>query len=818
MKFPLLFSLMVCHCRQSFFAVSAGLLAMAFSTPVLAVAADKPVPGAHDGGKSKKPAKLTSAEKFLREAQMKLENFTFTHADIAAAGRFGNQAKSPAERLPFDLLIARYHREYENRPDRAAAAVLPHLFGKSMVADWEKATAKLRRDYDPNKSAKMDKKGKDKDVDADDKRQTVVAFAAPLAPLPPAGDWQLTADNVAAAVEMAACLAAAGQMAEGLSVIDRVGADFADANRVRAAETAGDLNLKAGACARAVDFYEYGIKYLNNALGTENAEKRQDDGTYAREFSEYEKALRARLERKRDDARRRMEADQYGPDWALYRDATREEWERHNHAVAYLLYQKIVKDYPDTVYAEAARCYGVKCLLALSAVNGRAPGRNANRKGAQDPASQLVRLPPTPAETLAATIQNRERVLARAEKMLAAANRAKVAKPLLKRLKDATEKAERRIKELKAVPIGEKAFKQAERDAGAFMAANQYGLYRGEMLLAFADYWLEQQLELGKAKTSYQSAARWLDDVRAADKALNDYTVPERAGEVAMPPANERYKDEWGNVVLTEVKSGLVFNRQTTPWYWASKRKWAALKLAFIAYVEKDYPEAEKQISMLPELDEFIKDAGPASVYGRMLWNLRHNKGCIVATPEEMRCINGEKKRLMVFLADMDYENEMPQKAQERYLALLNGKCGQLSKNEKAYMISSIFGCMCWTEEDEVAYIEKHFEEVKGTVSEPLIMFGYANRLVSTNSPPTKEQGLRAIEAYRNVVERFPDSKYAEDSLFYIADQYHTFGEDDKAEVVCHKYLKKYPDDAKAGWRKAVAEILREIRETKGDN
>ncbi|MBP5234284.1 MAG: hypothetical protein J6333_12885, partial [Planctomycetes bacterium] len=319
-------------------------------------------------GEKARPAQPSPGEKFVAEATVKLENFTFGAADLAAAARYAKQAKTPAQRLPFALLAARYHREYENRPDRAAAEVLPHLFNKNVVADWEKATARLRQGAKPVKPATTGKQGADGD-DGDagaDAAAPATAALAPLAPLPPAGEWKLTADNAAAAVEVAGCLAAAGQMQEALAIIERVGADFTGGNRVAAAETAGDLNFRNAAYSRAVEFYDFAIGYLDHAMGTEKPDSRSDEGAYAREFSEYENALRARLARKRGDAQRQLEAEQYGSDWVAYRDATREDWERHDPASAYLEYQKIVKEWPDTVYAEAARCYAIKCLLALA--------------------------------------------------------------------------------------------------------------------------------------------------------------------------------------------------------------------------------------------------------------------------------------------------------------------------------------------------------------------------------------------------------------------------------------------------------------------
>ncbi|MBP5232021.1 MAG: hypothetical protein J6333_01290, partial [Planctomycetes bacterium] len=196
------------------------LAVLAALAPAPARAAEKPAakdkgaaadkPGDKSADKAGKARKVTPGEKFLREAEGKLDGFTFGAADLAAAGRYGKQAKTPAERLPFDLVAARYQREYQNRPDRAAREVLPHLFAKDLVAAWEKETAKLRHAA-PKAAPAKDGKAKTgaKEAQGGEGEGAANAAVAPLAPLPPAGEWNLTPENAPAAVEAAACLAAA---------------------------------------------------------------------------------------------------------------------------------------------------------------------------------------------------------------------------------------------------------------------------------------------------------------------------------------------------------------------------------------------------------------------------------------------------------------------------------------------------------------------------------------------------------------------------------------------------------------------------------
>ena len=56
-------------------------------------------------------------------------------------------------------------------------------------------------------------------------------------------------------------------------------------NRI-AAELAGDPNVRNATYSRAIEFYKYGIDFLNHSLGTEKQDARNDDGSYAKEYSD----------------------------------------------------------------------------------------------------------------------------------------------------------------------------------------------------------------------------------------------------------------------------------------------------------------------------------------------------------------------------------------------------------------------------------------------------------------------------------------------------------------------------------------------------
>ncbi|MBP5233174.1 MAG: hypothetical protein J6333_07170, partial [Planctomycetes bacterium] len=390
-------------------------------------------------------------------------------------------------------------------------------------------------------------------------------------------EWNVTADNVGAAVEMAACLVAAGKAPEALAALAKIGTNFADASRVRAVELAGDLYMRTAAYGDAVTAYGYGVQYVDAALGREVG--RDEAGNYARELSEADKALRERLQRKLWQAEARRDAERYGPDWRLYKEATAAEWQERDYAKAYVRYQKLIADHPETVYAEAARCYRLKALFQLAAVSDKDAARAA---------------------------AGREWALKQAQKLAQAAQRAKVARPVLRALQKRLDEAKAELQELRSVPHGEKAEKLAFKELEKFLKDNELGLYRGEALLAAGDYLLETRLTVEGAGRHYERALAWLDKAEGADAALKDFALPGRSAAVARPPAAERKIVRFGdyeNNVKETVAPGAVVNRLTAPWYAPKLRRDALIHLGLLAYAQGKYEAAAATWDKIAGLD-----------------------------------------------------------------------------------------------------------------------------------------------------------------------------------------------------------------------
>ncbi|MDR2440204.1 MAG: hypothetical protein LBE12_12670 [Planctomycetaceae bacterium] len=212
----------------------------------------------------------------------------------------------------------------------------------------------------------------------------------------------------------------------------------------------------------------------------------------------------------------------------------------------------------------------------------------------------------------------------------------------------------------------------------------------------------------------------------------------------------ERYKDRWTNIKLSQPKPGQFFNRRSCSWYWNSKRKDVTLLQGLIAFAKEDYETAEKHWNLLAELDkEFYaqqKESGWENVttLARLTWNLRNQKGSLYATPEEMASFKDPKRRMAILIADLYYESEQHQKALSIYQRLENRELGTPSKNELAYVMFATFACLCWMPSiDEITYIESRAKNFNGTPSESRVIMGYANRICVENDSKRLLKGLQ---------------------------------------------------------------------------
>jgi len=136
-----------------------------------------------------------------------------------------------------------------------------------------------------------------------------------------------------------------------------------------------------------------------------------------------------------------------------------------------MAYLALEDKFPKTVYSEAGQAYRVKCLLALTE-----PGNAKKAEEARVAAEKEVK-------NLQAAFSLARALLARKDK------------EELKSMEAEISAAEARLARMKSVPLGDKALAEAEKQAREFLAASEFGLYRGEVLVDLAEYALDRKLD-----------------------------------------------------------------------------------------------------------------------------------------------------------------------------------------------------------------------------------------------------------------------------------------------------------------------------------
>lgn len=725
-------------------------------------------------GKSGKNAKIAEAERVLGAGAAKLADYTFGKAELSACEKVFRELpeKSPLRARALAVL-ATYHREYGDNPDKALAFLAPYFLGEKEAGEWKRAV---------------------KAADGDGRRLTPG--------FPPAASWRLetpggTAPDlaVAAAVEAVFVLAEAGDTAGATAAVGRIGTEISGEPRVRMAECGGDLFMRTKDFARALEFYRFGVSYLNDALGRAVADDAAD-GRYRKEFDAHEKRLRARLERKLREAERAQAADRYGPDFVLYRDAETARRVNGNPAEAYLLYRDLIAQYPETVYAEAARAYAVAALWDL----GLHP------------------------EKAAAKLAETQKGLAGLKKLGEAAARAKAGKPVRERLAARIADAEKSALRVREIPAGEKAEAAAVKAAEEFCAAVPLGLYRGEVLLTVAERYLDDKLDPENGEKWLARAGEWLEKVKEADEKLAALEVPARAAGVAAAPAASFRKDEWGNILPAAVAPGQVVNRRTCGWYLDDLRTRTNFQRGFLEFVAGRMDKAKEYFTAAGQTDSYIRHSQENNLPNplRRLM-VRCDEGTFLrSTKEEMRGFKQKQRRFAIMMADFHTECEKYAQGEKIYRRLLGGEWGKLNIEEEAYARLSFAFCSRGAQIDTndkgkaQYFCNQAIKTLEPFMASPdLLKTPVAPRaLIALGSYYSSLQDgrrMKLIEPYKLLVKHFPQTDYAPRALMLIATQIRATNEE-KYEAEKQNALKqlaeKYPKSQYANLALQMMEIL----------
>ncbi|MBP5234115.1 MAG: hypothetical protein J6333_12010, partial [Planctomycetes bacterium] len=406
-------------------------------------------------------------------------------------------------------------------------------------------------------------------------------------------------------------------------------------------------------------------------------------------------------------------------------------------------------------------------------------------------------------EALASAIAARERAEKRAEKLLAAAAKAKVAKPLQGRLRAAMERSARQTKALRAVPTGEAALKLAGAKLDEFLAANRYGLYRGEALIAFADFWLERKLDPEKGGQWLQAAQKWLSEVGEAEVALEKFAVPAAAQGVAAPPPSTFGTDNFGNICFTAPGPGQVANRRTAAWYLDDLQSRACAWQGFLAFVDGRMNKAKDLFAQYGRLSRYVQHCEKRDLPNPLYrLEVRCEQGTFRrARKEELQGFQSRQRRFVVFMADFLAECERPERAVRLYRRLLSGEFGKLSAPEEAYArFGAAWGLWYYGTENtrpeaqaeakKVLLAFRDRKELQRTpiASRALVTLGNIIGYLAKKSP---ERNREMVDVYWLAANGQPPSSYVEDALYYIGDMGIDFPECRKDGIKALRRLKK---------------------------
>ena len=676
-------------------------------------------------------------EEFIRQAII-FEKSLYGINEYKKTVRLLKKVENFDIKIKFVYLMSRYKRDIELKPIESLKLISPYILGQ-LGEKWIKKIDQAQKSNSRNKNY--------------DEKEILLHV-----PFPPYKKWLNLKKQSILFLEAARSLKDLKNIPESLNVIGIAGKQLNnDTFRCLSLEVAADIMIENNQLVKSMDCYKNSLKFL----------------AFEKEYGldEWESLIQKRIKLKIKKLQKLINIEKYGKGYVDYRDARYSELKAQAYIEAALKYIDIIEKYQKTVYSAAARAYKIKCLLkladksSLSSIQKSYKNANIKKIEIQDRYSQGIRQ--------------------------------KLPDVKLDQLKHALEMAKAYETKVRSFPVGTRAWTKANEEAKAFFL-NDFGLYRGEVMYAFAEHSLLRKIDLDSADYWVNRANQWFTKLKENDQALENFNVPFKAIEISRPPSKERSSDNLGNVDFSPLSYDKIFNRKTTSWYIEYFLKELKMKEGFILFAKGDYLKAEQIWKELYNMDSFYVESekkGFGSTVQRLIWNAKNNQGALYATPNEMKSFRNKRLRTAVLLADLDYENENREKALEQYLLIESGAFGKLDRNQSAYINYPIGACYLYgvigKENDWRKRFFKYLDEFRGTPSEVRALFALANTLVCNIDK--KDDCVKGLEIYEYIVKSFPNEPEAEDSLFYLVSFYANLQNPKICKLYCDLYLKKYP-------------------------
>lgn len=701
---------------------------------------------------------------------------TFGKNDLKACEEFLAEAVFAA-RARWVAILARYQIVMNHNPLAALALVAPVLVGENKAWQWQAAQTKAEQ----KEKAQRDNAFKSTQVKQ---------FESPrlLFPFPPVEEWSISPVSAECVVEAARAHLALKEYETAMNQITFMGPKLEELARVLAGECGGDLLMTMQRYDQAVRFYRHTLACLGEQrkiplIGlTEVKESRKTsrrtnlpramperksgkktEELYVesaapetpviqplRSLTDDEKYLQGRITGLLDTAMRLWDIEQYGEDFVLYREAEKMRREEKRYLEAFLAYKETEKKYAGTMYGEAARAYGIKCLWALAEPDNAAVARQ--------------------------TIQKTEDSLQAKQKAVRTHT-------------NEIGEIGRNLGEMKKAPLNKAAAEEAGKETEQFIADNEFGLYRGEMMEAKADYCLEILYDPEKAAEWYNRALLWFDKAEKMTVDLDAFKVPEKSQNVSAPPPEMKPKDIWGNEDWARMDSGKLFNQRTSQWYVPYHRMMAQTKKALCLFIMGKSKDAIGLLNIILDVDyaeRMLRDQGMPNSYSRL--KAEFEQGRMFATAEELKSFTG-KSRPAIMVADYYYEIEQWQEAAERFRRIDREMRKGLSLKARAYLDFMLGNCAMITENNgdkALKYFSKFMDEYKNTPTWPRAMMAIFS--VYQN----KGEFDKALNTLKEVQRRMPDAESGKMAYYHQGEFLYAKGRKTEAQKIFETCQKKY--------------------------
>jgi len=159
-------------------------------------------------------------------------------------------------------------------------------------------------------------------------------------------------------LEYTRCLTVDGRFREAIKRLDFANAKTRNLDQVRVVATYGDLSFLTAEHKNAIEHYQAAIRAGDQYFAGVESERQKLRATLWA-------PLRTNIAQRLNEAKRRLYAQLYGEDFAAYFAAREMHVVKRQYASALQAYRTVVKDHPDTVYAEASTLYAAECQIAI---------------------------------------------------------------------------------------------------------------------------------------------------------------------------------------------------------------------------------------------------------------------------------------------------------------------------------------------------------------------------------------------------------------------------------------------------------------------